>query len=204
MATYTASQSHSDVPRIMSRLVFRHWGLLMLRGVAAMIFGVFALARPGLTLASLILLFGTYAIVDGLIAIVAAFAEDGIQHRWWLGLAGVVSILVGLATFRAPALTGMILLYYIAAWAIAGGLLQIVGAIRVRKVIDGEWALAAGGVLSVLVGVALIARPGAGAMAFVTLIAMYAIAIGILLTLFSLRMRALSHRLRRDVPMAQR
>lgn len=202
MATYSASQSDTRVPYLVSRVVFRHWGLIMLRGVAAIIFGGFALTRPILTLATLILIFGTYAIADGLVAIAAALVQEGVQHRWWLGIVGFIGVAVGIATFRAPGLTGALLLYYIAAWALAGGLLQIFGAIAIRKVITGEWVLIAGGILSVLFGITLFVKPGAGALAFITLIGMYAIVNGVLLMLFAMRMRSFQHR--RGSPSAQR
>ena len=204
MATYSTPQTAEPIPGFVSKLIFRHWGFLMLRGIAALLFGVLALSMPGLTLVTLVLLFGTYAIVDGLIAIAAAVVEQGIQHRWWLGLLGVMSVIVGVVTFRAPGLTGLLLLYYIAAWAVLGGALQIFGAVAVRKIIKGEWLLIAAGVVSVLFGIALFVRPGAGALAFITAIGLYAIIAGVLLMLFSLRMRSFAHHIRSELPRAQR
>jgi uncharacterized membrane protein HdeD (DUF308 family) len=194
MATSSAPRTADFVPGFISDLVLRHWGLLMLRGVAAIIFGAIALSRPGLTLLSLVLLFGTYAIADGIFAIAAAFVEKGIRHRWWMGLVGAISVIVGIATYRVPGLTGLLLLYYIAAWAIAGGALQIYGAIAVRKVIQGEWLLITGGVLSVIFGIVLLARPGEGALALITVIGAYAVIYGVLVSMFALRMRSFVQR----------
>jgi uncharacterized membrane protein HdeD (DUF308 family) len=128
----------------------RNWWLLLLRGIAAIIFGVLTFVWPGITLLTLVLLYGAYALVDGVLAILAAITGDAPATRWWLAIVWLLGILVGILTFAWPGITALVLLLFIAGWAIAPGILQIVGAVRLRKEIDNEWLLIASGVLSVI------------------------------------------------------
>src|ERR671914_2445556 len=130
-----------------------HWWALALRGIIALLFGLAALLRPGIALEALILLFGAYAFVDGMFSIVGVFGGTRAgTPRWLLFVEGVVGILAGLIAFVLPGLTAILLLYLIAAWAIVTGISEIVMAIRLRREIRGEWAVIAGGVLSVIFG----------------------------------------------------
>ena len=160
----------------------RNWWALALRGLFAVLFGIVAFAWPGITLGALVLLYGAYALVDGVFAIAAALAgrAGGCPGGpcCWRALVGIA---VGIMTFAWPGITALVLLYLIAAWAVVTGVLEIVAAIRLRKEIRGEWLLALSGVLSVLFGMALVVNPGAGALAVVWLIGAYAIAFGVLL-----------------------
>ena len=166
----------------------RHWWVIGLRGLAAILFGVLAFVWPGMTLAVLVLLFGAYALVDGVLTLVAAF-RGGVQHRIVMVVEGVVSVLAGLAAFVWPGLTALVLLYIIAFWAIVTGVLEIVAAIRVRRAISNELGLVIGGVLSVVFGVVLLIAPGAGALAVIFLIGAYAVVFGIALLGLAWRLR---------------
>ena len=139
----------------------RHWWVMAVRGLAAVVFGLLAFAWPGMTLAVLVLLFGAYALVDGVLAIVVAL-RGGTDHRLFMGLEGVVGVLAGLAAFVFPGLTALVLLYIIAFWAVLTGVLEVVAAVRLRRVISNEWGLIIGGVLSVLFGIVLIVVAGCG------------------------------------------
>jgi uncharacterized membrane protein HdeD (DUF308 family) len=169
----------------------RHWWVIALRGLVAVLFGVLAFAWPGMTLAVLVLLFGAYALVDGILGIVAA-ARGGTEHRWAMLVEGVIGVLAGIAAFGMPGLTALVLLYIIAAWAVLTGVLEIVAAVRLRRVIENEWALIVGGALSVLFGIVLIVSPGAGALAVVWLIGAYAVVFGVTLLALSWRLRGLA------------
>jgi uncharacterized membrane protein HdeD (DUF308 family) len=164
-------------------VVPRHWWALALRGVAAVVFGILAFTLPGMTLAVLVLLFGAYALVDGVLAIVSALRSSG-EHLWYLLFEGVLGIVAGVAAFAWPGLTALVLLFIIAVWAVLTGLLEVVAAVRLRKAIKNEWAWIAGGVVSVVFGLFMLISPGPGALAFVWLIGTYAIIFGI--TLFAL------------------
>ena len=168
----------------------RNWWALALRGLAAIVFGVLAFVWPGLTLWALVLLFGAYMLVDGIFAIVAVVRAAGREARWGLLLVeGVLGVLAGLVAFLWPGITALALLYLVAAWAIVTGILQIVGAVRLRREIEGEWALILGGVLSVIFGVVLVVLPGPGILALVWLIGAYAVVSGVLLIVLAFRVR---------------
>jgi uncharacterized membrane protein HdeD (DUF308 family) len=171
----------------------KNWWMLLLRGIAAIIFGGLSLAWPGMTLVTLILFYGAYVLVDGVLAIVAAITGGTLAPRWWLAVVGLLGIAAGLLTFMMPGVTALVLLYFIAGWAIATGVFQIIGAIRLRKEIDNEWLLVLGGLISVLFGGAMFAAPGAGALALVTVIGIYAIIIGVLLVALSFRLKKHVH-----------
>jgi uncharacterized membrane protein HdeD (DUF308 family) len=169
----------------------RNWWALALRGLFAILFGIAAFAWPGITLGALVLLYGAYALVDGVFAIAAAVVGRTDGMPWWaLVLEGVAGIAVGIMTFAWPGITALVLLYLIAAWAVVTGIFEIVAAVRLRKEIQGEWLLALSGILSVLFGFALVFNPLAGALAVVWLIGAYAIAFGILMIALAFRLRS--------------
>jgi uncharacterized membrane protein HdeD (DUF308 family) len=170
-----------------------HWWALALRGALAILFGLAALLRPDIALEALILLFGAYALVDGVFSIVGVFrGTRGGTPRWLLFIEGVAGILAGLIAFVLPQLTAILLLYLIAAWAIVTGIAEIAMAFRLRREIRGEWAMIVGGCFSVLFGVILaVIGPVAGLFSLIWLIGIYAVAFGImiLITAFSVRSR---------------
>jgi uncharacterized membrane protein HdeD (DUF308 family) len=167
-----------------------HWWALALRGAIAILFGLAAFLRPGIALEALILLFGAYALVDGVFSIVGVFGGTrGGTPRWLLFLEGVVSILAGLIALIFPGLTAVALLYLVAAWAVVTGLAQIATAIRLRQEIRGEWALTLGGIISVLFGLILAVLPAVGILSLIWLVGAYAVAFGVLLLITALQVR---------------
>jgi uncharacterized membrane protein HdeD (DUF308 family) len=168
----------------------RNWLWLLLRGLVAILFGVLALVWPGATLLTLVLFYGAYMLVDGVFALMAGvMGRVSMTPRWWLILVGLLGVVVGVGTFLWPAVTVLVLIFFMAAWAVAIGVLQIIGAIQLRKEIEGEWILVLNGLLSVLFGAVLFAAPGAGALALVWIIGVFAILFGASMTVFALRMR---------------
>jgi len=168
----------------------RNWWLFLLRGIAAIAFGFAAFIWPGLTLSILIALFGAYVLIDGVFGLVQSIRHRELLSHWWLwALEGVLGIAVGVMTFLAPGVTAFVLLMFIAAWAIVGGVLRIVMAIPLRREIEGEWFLVAGGVLSVIFGVLLFVVPGAGVLSLIWLIGFCAIIFGVLFIGLALRLR---------------
>ena len=168
----------------------RHWWVVALRGLAAIIFGILAFIWPGITLGVLILFYGAYAIVDGALALYAAIRSRG-QPVWALLLEGMLGIGAGLVAFFWPAITALVLLYVIAAWAILTGVMEVIAAVRLRQAITNEWALILSGVLSVVFGLLLVIQPGTGALTLVWLIGLYAVLFGVGLLAFAWRLRGL-------------
>jgi uncharacterized membrane protein HdeD (DUF308 family) len=191
-STYTESRLAGPLngPALLGALA-QNWWLLALRGVVAIAFGVLAFIWPGITLLTLTLLWGAYTLSDGVFALWAAIAGKGgeMAPRWWLGVVGVASILAGLVAFLWPGMTALVLLLFIASWAIIIGVLQVWGAIRLRKEIEGEWLLALNGILSIAFGVILMVQPGVGALAVVWLIGWYAILAGGLAIALAFRLK---------------
>lgn len=168
-----------------------NWWLLLLRGLAAIAFGVIAFVWPGLTLVALVLVWGIYALADGILALWAALAATGgdAAKRWWLALGGVAGILAGLVAFFYTGMTALVLLMFIAAWAIVMGVVLIWGAIELWKVLDDAWLIGLNGALAIAFGVLLVAHPGDGAVAVVWMIGWFAVVFGILHIALAFRLR---------------
>jgi len=172
----------------------RNWWLMVLRGVFAVLFGLLAFFWPGITLLTLVLLWGAYALLDGIFALVAAVKKtDPRTPTWALVLEGIAGIVAAVLAVVWPDITALVLVYLIAAWAIVTGVLEIVAAIRLRREIPGEWLLGLSGVLSLLFGLYVAVFPGAGALAIVWIIGAYAIFFGILLIALGFRLRGFLH-----------
>jgi uncharacterized membrane protein HdeD (DUF308 family) len=172
----------------------RNWGWILVRGIAAVIFGVLALLLPGITLAALVLLWGAYALADGIIALIAAFRiRDRGKPFWALLVVGILGVAAGILTFLWPGMTALVLLAFIAAWSLVMGIFQIVAAIRLRKSIEHEWLLGVSGLLSVIFGALMLISPGAGALAVLWLIGAYAIVFGVLLIALGFKLRSETH-----------
>ena len=192
-----ANIAHSNTPiapRPMLHALAQAWWLVLLRGIAGILFGILAFVWPGLTLLTLILLYGAYALVDGIFALIAAFTgRVGGAPTWWLIVIGLFGLAAGVVTFAWPGVTALVLIIFIGGWAIAHGVFEIIGAIKLRKEIDNEWLLILAGALSVIFGIIVLIAPGAGALGLVWAIGAYSIAFGILLVGLSLRLRNHRH-----------
>jgi uncharacterized membrane protein HdeD (DUF308 family) len=174
-------------------LASRNWWLFIVRGVVAILFGLVAFLAPGITLASLILLFGAYAFIDGVFAVGAGWgAPDG--RRWWIVLGGLAAIAIGVITFANPAATAVALVIFIGYLWVLRGVAEVVTAITLRKMIEGEWLYIVGGLVSVLVGAYLILLPGDGALALLWVIGIYAIFAGLMYLMVGWRLRGVATR----------
>jgi uncharacterized membrane protein HdeD (DUF308 family) len=178
-----------DPMRMGTRLA-KNWWTVAFRGAIAIIYGLVALFWPEITLTALVLVFGAFVFISGVLLAIAAF-KDGLNHThsWLLLLEGAIGIVIGVLAFLWPGITALVLLYLIAAWAIVTGVLEIIAAIQIRKEIENEWLLAIAGITSVLFGVLLVIWPVAGALAILWIIAAYAIIFGILLLILAFRLR---------------
>lgn len=174
----------------MVRTLSQNWWLVVLRGMLAILFGIAAFLWPGITLLTLIIMFGVYAIFDGLIAIWTGLSRTRESSRWWMFLLeGLLSIGAGIAALVWPGLATLVFIYIMAFWAVFTGILEIVAAIRLRHEITNEWFLALGGVLSIGLGILLFLQPAAGSLAIIWIIASYALVFGILLLILGIRLR---------------
>ncbi|HEY7140613.1 MAG TPA: HdeD family acid-resistance protein [Methylomirabilota bacterium] len=180
----------------MLRTLAQNWWAIVLRGVCAVIFGLGAFAWPGITLAVLVLLYGAYALIEGVLAVAwALMGRHAGPFPWGVLLAGLAGVAVGVVTFLYPGLTALTLLYLIAAWAIIRGVFEIIAAFHLRKELENEWMLALSGLLSLALGVILIAAPGAGALAVLWWIGAFAILFGILTIILGFRLKGVKDRL---------
>jgi uncharacterized membrane protein HdeD (DUF308 family) len=167
------------------------WWAFVLRGVLTLLFGALALLVPEMAAFTLVVIFGAYAVTAGMFAVIAAMREKapGPTRSWALFASGVVSVLGGLVALFRPDLTALALLYLIAAWAVATGVLEIVAAVRLRREIQGEWLFIGSGILTAVFGVLLVAFPGAGALAVLFWIGAYAMLLGVLLVALGMELR---------------
>ena len=170
----------------------RNWWMAALRGTFAVIFGVAAFVWPGMTFEVLVLLFGAYAFVDGILVLGFGLVAAGDGEQWWpLVLSGILGIAIGVLTYAKPETMALALVYVAGFWAIVTGLLEIVAAIRLRDVVSGEWLMGLSGALSVVFGVLVAAQPNSGALALVYLFGFYAILAGISQIGLGFRLRGL-------------
>ena len=175
----------------MLELLGKNWWLILLRGAAAVFFGMAALLLPEITLVTLVILFGVYVLLDGVFSLVTALRKEGRQANGWVVLVeGLIGLVVGIAVLVWPEITALILIFLAAGWAIATGILEIVAAVSLRKEIQGEWFLVLSGLASLVIGVILFLQPGAGMVAVSWLIGIYALIFGGLLIVLSLQLRS--------------
>ena len=166
------------------------WWVLLVRGICAIALGVCAIAWPGITLVTLVYVFGAFTLIDGVASILLGIRGEADGTVWWtLVLLGVLAIVAGIIAFAWPGLTLLVLLTIIAASAIVRGVFEIIAAIRLRKVIDDEWILGLSGLMSIIFGGLIMYRPDVGLVAIALLIGAYMVALGILAIALSLRLR---------------
>jgi len=183
-----------------AKTLSQFWWILLLRGVLATLFGLGAFFLPAITLASLVLLFAAFAFADGIFEVFHAVRARKENDNWWLLLLeGALGIAFGIITFQSPDITTLVLLFYIAAWAIVTGLMRVILAIQLRKEIEGEWLLALGGIISLLFGILMIARPAAGALAVIWYIGTWAVVIGVFLIFLGFKARTFGPELETSV-----
>src|SRR5499427_10224655 len=169
----------------------RHWWVPVLRGVAAIIFGIIAFTHPVMAAATLVLFFGAWVLIDGIFRIVGAIRDRSDSDWGWQLVIGILGVMVGLLTFHAPGVTALALVIYIAAWALMIGVTEVALAIKMRREIKGEWFLILMGLISIVFAVMLLWNPLPGALALVWLIGWYAIVFGILGIFFGFRLKTL-------------
>jgi uncharacterized membrane protein HdeD (DUF308 family) len=174
-----------------SQLV-RNWWTYAARGMIAIIFGFVALVWPEATKLALVFVFGAYALVDGLFAVITGLAARRYFEYWWaVLLEGLAGIVIGLMAFFWPNITALAFLYLIATWAILTGIFEIVAAVQFRRLITGEWTMVLSGLLSIVFGVLMFVFPTSGLVSLVWLIGIYAVVFGSSEIIFAFRLRNL-------------
>lgn len=177
----------------MVEILRKNWWLVVLRGIAAIVFGILTFIWPVPTLAALVILFGAYAMVEGSFAIASGILGGALngRSRWLLVLEGLAGVIAGLVTLLLPEITAVGLLYAIGAWAIVTGILEVVAAIHLRKEISDEWLLVLEGILSLAFGVLVFIYPSASALSILWLISIYAVAFGATIVALGFRLKGL-------------
>ena len=182
--------AHTDLQRPASPLSALAGGALVIGGIFAIIIGLVAIIWPSITFTVLVVILGVYAFVSGLFTVlVGAVWPPGWGLRGLMLLEGVLGIVVGVLIFIRPESASIALMYLIAAWAIITGILQIVQALRLRRVIDGEWTLIVGGLASVIFGVLLAIWPKEGLIALVWIFGVFAVVFGVMQLILAHRVR---------------
>jgi uncharacterized membrane protein HdeD (DUF308 family) len=172
-------------------LLAKNWWSLVIRGIAAIVFGILTILWPAITLTALVFLFAGYALVDGVVSLAGAARAAGGHERWGaLLIEGIAGILAATATILWPAITELSLVFVIAAWCIVTGVSEVAAAIRLRRHIHGEWMLALAGIISILFGALLAAMPIAGALVIALWVGIYALVFGITLVALGFRLRS--------------
>jgi uncharacterized membrane protein HdeD (DUF308 family) len=171
------------------------WWLVLIRGILAILFGLFALFAPRTALLALVFVFGAYAIIDGITAIIAGIRHRKEESHWgWHVFQGVVSLIAGIVAFTWPGVTVLAILFVIAFWSIVNGVGQIVESFTMRKMGASTWGwILAGGIVSVLFGIVLFAQPGAGLITLLWLVGIFSIVFGVILVVWALRLRRAVH-----------
>jgi uncharacterized membrane protein HdeD (DUF308 family) len=176
----------------------RWWWTYVVRGAIAILFGILAFAAPAFGIAILVALFAAWAIIDGIGNLVAGIRTRGGDRSWWLEvLEGLVSVAAGVLALLVPDIAARALVLIIGAWAVLTGVIEIVLAVRLRRVIEGEVWMALGGVASIVFGVVLVIFPATGALSLVWLIGSFAIAFGVFLVILGWRLRGIDALARR-------
>jgi uncharacterized membrane protein HdeD (DUF308 family) len=164
---------------------------LLIRGLVAVVMGILAMAWPGITMAAIVGVFGLYAVIDGITSLMLGLTRTRTHGRSWaVVVQGVIGILAGIVTFVWPGITAFALVMFIGAWGIVTGVFEIVAAIRLRRVIKGEWLLALSGIISVLFGFLVFAFPAAGAVGIAWVLGIYAVTAGLVLIALGVRLRS--------------
>jgi uncharacterized membrane protein HdeD (DUF308 family) len=190
----TIAASHHDHEPSHTGFLASHWWMVLLRGLAAIAFGIVALIWPAMTLLTLVLVYGIFAIADGVLSIIGAIADrEKSSSTWLLALVGVLGIIAGTLALVWPAFIAVGLVLYVGLWAIFRGVVDVVAAVRLRKDIPNEWMLALSGVLSIVFGFLIFMAPAVGLLAVIWVIAFCAILEGLLLCSLAFRLRGRAH-----------
>jgi uncharacterized membrane protein HdeD (DUF308 family) len=168
-----------------------YWWSLVIRAIVALLFGIAALLSPLFVGLFLIYLFGAYALLDGILAVIVSLQDRQASSRWWvLLLGGIAGIILGLFAFFQPAVTAVAFFWIIAAWLVITGVFEIISAFTPGA--PGiEWLLVVVGVLSILVGIVFFLHPTTSILTIVWLLGVFALIYGIIQIVRAIQLRSL-------------
>lgn len=180
----------------MLTILFKNWWVLLLKGILLVIFGILSFMNPGTTLATLVLWFAIFMMIDGVFSIFGVISNWKTEEDKWLLLAeGALGLILGFLVYRSPDTFLSFIAFVISFWAIFSGISRIAMAIQLRKEIEGEGWLILGGLLSVIFGILVFAQPGIGITTLMWIMATFAILVGVLLIVLSLKLRKAGNKL---------
>jgi uncharacterized membrane protein HdeD (DUF308 family) len=177
----------------MLELLARNWAWVLVRGIVTIIFGAVAVFWPEITVLAFVVLFGAYAVVDGVTAIAMGVRRS--FGRWFLIGTGALGVIAGVIAMTWPDITAMVLLYIIAVWAIVIGLGSVVSGFGLSRDAGGRWLFILSGLAGLLLGILLLADPEGGAVALAVTIGLFAVAWGLITVMTSVRLRRLAKEL---------
>ena len=168
----------------------KKWWLILLRGILAVIFGILALASPEIILITLLFYFGFVALFSGIFLLIEGIAvKDG--DRGIHIAEGVISLLFGILCLANPEFVSTFAMYFIAFWAIIGGIIQIVYAVKLRKEIANEWMAIFNGVITLIFGILIFTNVFAGMLTLVMIFGIFALISGFLLIGLSFKVKGM-------------
>ncbi|WP_141735342.1 HdeD family acid-resistance protein [Oligoflexus tunisiensis] len=178
----------------METQIGRSWTLWLVRGIVALLFGLVALISPFATLTSLVMVAAAFMVVDGIFAFFSLFSRRDSPFFWTSFFEALVGVALGVLLLMWPGVALLTFLYVLAAWAVVTGVFEIVSAVRLRKVIEREWALGLAGLASIVFGVAVLVFPGLGMVATSWMLGGYAIIFGVLMMNIAINVRRVQHK----------
>lgn len=167
------------------------WKMLLVRGAIGIVFGILAIVWPIETAVALALLWGFWALVDGIGSIAQAFQPESRGSRLWLVVLGVIALVAAFFAITSPGLTAKALTWILGIWLIIRGVFELAGAFSSQKVMP-RWLLVVSGLLSLLIGILFAANPGAGAVSIAVLLGITALIWGVVLIAVGLSVRRAS------------
>ncbi|RTL62216.1 MAG: HdeD family acid-resistance protein [Pseudonocardiaceae bacterium] len=168
------------------------WWLVLLRGIFAILFGLILLFTPGTALLALVLVFGVYAVLDGITAVVAGIRHRSDDNHWgWHVVQGVISVIAGVLAFAWPGATVLVILFLIAFWSIVAGIAEITESLTMRRNGSSTWGwVLAAGILSIVFGILLVVQPSAGLVTLLWIAGIWALVFGIVVVVWAFRLRS--------------
>lgn len=181
----------------MLQSLFKNWWAIALRGALAVLFGILALANPGVVAATLLMWLAVFLIIDGVLGLIGVFASwKQREDKWLFVLEGALSLVLGFLILRNPGATMVFAVMYLGIWAVFSGALRIAMAIQLRKEMEGEGWLILGGALTILFGFLIIAQPGIAVATLMYMLGIFAILLGGVLIALGFKVRKVGKRLK--------